>query len=159
MKKKSIFILCIILGVLLFLFYCNLNSTYLETNNAPTISIEPTISNEPIIIGGVPFSNDINFTYNKTSNMDISDFKQLNNMSFLNNKYPIFAVRMNKNNFYTIYNLAQGKLCYVIFSYDAFAGVSYRLKDIVEYPFTDESDKYIYDFLLEKDYPEKIITN
>lgn len=102
-------------------------------------------------------NNDIAFNYDTNASLSIEDFDNISVVSSLYNKYPYFALRNNNNQYYTIYSLSNSRLCYVIIDYLPDTGITFAVKDYIEYPFKSESDSYIYDFLLKKDYPENLL--
>jgi hypothetical protein len=104
---------------------------------------------------GILFDNSISFEYNNASTLTHEDFKNISTMTDLHNKFPIFSVRNNNEQYYTIYNGNGNTLYYVIFMYSPNTGVNFFLEDVIEYTLNDNQDKL--NFVLEKDMPSNIL--
>ena len=104
------------------------------------------------------FSNEILFEYDENSELTINSFDGINEAVDLNTKYPIIAVRQNKEECYTVYSLKDRKLAYVIFLYNPYTGrYTFFVKDVIEYPYSSLEQEQLLSFLLPQDLPEEIL--
>lgn len=125
----------------------NESKTYDHSNNSTTSSSGSS---------NITFNNNIKFAYEHSSTLDINSFKGLSTITDLNISYPIFSVRQNKDQYYTIYSLKDNKLCYVLFEDSQNTGVDFYIKEIIEYPFKNNDNEKLFNFLLDQDLPENI---
>ena len=152
MKLTKFFITVFLAGGIALFSSCGFG----ESDN--TDNTDSTDSTDNIFRNGAfrpVFSNEILFFYDGDSQPTMDSFYEMSTMSDLNLTYPMTAVRENDGEYYTVYSLKDRKLAYVIFQYSPYTGVTFYLKDIVEYPYTTPEQEL--PFLLEQDLPEKIL--
>ncbi|MDL2205639.1 hypothetical protein LJC33_01865 [Eubacteriales bacterium OttesenSCG-928-N13] len=101
--------------------------------------------------------NETKFIYDENSKLIVSDLQQTPYAHILYGEHPYFALRENNGQYYTIYSLQEGEICYMLLKYSPYTGVALITGKTVVYPFASKEDKEILDFLLDIDMPEKLL--
>jgi len=136
MKMNKVFMIIIIIGEVVLLNSCN---TEKLTNKEPA------------------FGNETPFVYDELSKLTMDSFDGMTTMTELSIKYSMAEIRENDGEYYTVYSLKGNKLAYVIFLYSSNTGVTFFIKDIVEYPYSSLEQAQALSFLLPQDLPENIL--
>jgi hypothetical protein len=103
------------------------------------------------------FDNETTFVYDEKSKLTMDSFDGITTMTELNIKYPMESVRQNGEEYYTVYSLKDKKLAYVIFLCSPNTGVTFLIKEIVEYSYSSPEQEQKLLFLLPQDLPKNIL--
>ena len=125
----------------------------IESNEELLIDKYDLVSNEDFL----DFDNEVDFVFDKGSELEVSDLTGYYSAMTIDLNHPWFTIRKNKGKLYTIYSLSNERLMYLELLSLPTTGVTMIVYSAVEYPFVNEGDSYIYEYLLEKDYPEVIM--
>lgn len=173
MTKKTSYYLLIIISAMILFTSCNnsdievrenINTTVdtaeeTDTTQTPISKYKKTLTQEMYNFNAYffDFDNNVDFIYDENSTLEVEDLNRFEAIGTLEWVHPWFAIRKNKGRIYTIYSLSGGRLYYLEIQHSMDTGLRFYANNRVVYPFEDEEEKFIYDFLLEKDYPENIM--
>jgi hypothetical protein len=100
--------------------------------------------------------NDVNFKYDPSTQLSISDFEDINYLTELKGKIGNQVIHEFGGISYSIYSLKDKHLCYVFLRFSENTGIDCYVTSVVEYP----SESIKGDFLgniLNKDNPKEIL--
>jgi hypothetical protein len=100
--------------------------------------------------------NNVSFTFNPHSTYIVSNFDNVGVFSSLAMEYGNMVFHQKEDSIYTVFSLNSNGLCYVFIEYIEGTGISWYIKDVIEYP-SDSIDQIFYHRIFTMDYPDQII--